>query len=382
MFKKFKACICLTGIITISVASQSFAQTLTVDTKVLNVRSQPIVSSQKIGTIKQNEEYEILNVTEQWVQISINNKEGWVSKEYVKINDEKEINQETVIKQEQTSIKRVTTSILNIREANSTSAKKIGTVKMGQNVNVIETIDNWDKIQVDGITGWVCNTYLIEATQETIVENEQDNQEENIILKTAVINTSLLNVRSDCDVQSKKIGSLKKNAVVAIIGEENGWYKIKYNNQYGYISSDYTVNKDIQISRGSHTRGERPSVAAQTATTLALQYVGCKYVWGGTSPNGFDCSGLVYYVYKDYVPNLGRSARPQATTGTTIEKDKLIMGDLVFFGEDGGKTVTHVGIYVGDGIFVHAANSKRGVVTDSLLSGYYDKNFLHAKRII
>ena len=375
MLKKLKVCICLTGVITLSVAGQSFAQTLTVNTDVLNVRSQPMVSSQKIGSIKINEEYEILDKADGWLQINFNNNKGWVSEEYVNVNDEVEVNEEVSSQGETSKIKKVSTSVLNVRDGNSTFAKKIGTLKIGDEVKVIETINQWDKIEAKDISGWVCNTYLAEIEVDT-------QKEEDLILKTAVINTALLNVRAESDGQSKKIGSLKKNAVVAIVGEENGWYKIKYNNEYGYILSDYTVNKDIQISRGSYTRGERPSVAAQTATTLALQYVGCKYVWGGTSPNGFDCSGLVYYVYKDYVPNLGRSARPQATTGTTIEKENLIMGDLVFFGEDGGKTVTHVGIYVGDGIFVHAANSKRGVVTDSLLSGYYEKNFLHAKRIV
>lgn len=375
MLKKLKVCICLTGVITLSVAGQSFAQTLTVNTDVLNVRSQPMFSSQKIGSIKINEEYEILDKADGWLQINFNNNKGWVSEEYVNVNDDVEVNEEVSSQGETSKIKKVSTSVLNVRDGNSTFAKKIGTLKIGDEVKVIETINQWDKIEAKDISGWVCNTYLAEIEVDT-------QKEEDLILKTAVINTALLNVRAESDAQSKRIGSLKKNAVVAIVGEENGWYKIKYNNEYGYILSDYTVNKDIQISRGSYTRGERPSVAAQTATTLALQYVGCKYVWGGTSPNGFDCSGLVYYVYKDYVPNLGRSARPQATTGTTIEKENLIMGDLVFFGEDGGKTVTHVGIYVGDGIFVHAANSKRGVVTDSLLSGYYEKNFLHAKRIV
>ena len=390
MLKRFKKVLCMTAVVSCTFATCSLASTLTVDTKALNVRNEPQITGQKIGVVKQNEQFEILETKDSWLKIDFKGKEGWVSSDYVIVkedvtqNEEEESNNVDIDESQiQKVIKEVTASSLSVRQGASTSAKRIAVIKKGVKVEVIETINGWDNIVYGDIQGWAYNEYLTNVDVPSTLDNEdaEQTEEEDQILKTAVINTSALNVRKESNTSSKKIGSLKKNAIVAIVGEENGWYKIRYNNQYGYISSEYTINKDITISRGSYDRGQRPTTVAQTATTLALQYVGCKYVWGGTSPNGFDCSGLVYYVYKDYVPNLGRSARPQATTGTTIEKENLVMGDLVFFGEDGGKTVTHVGIYVGDGIFVHAANSKRGVVTDTLLSGYYEKNFLHAKRI-
>lgn len=385
MLKKFKLCMCTSMVIALSAVNCSFASTAIIDTKVLNVRSSPVQTATKIGTVKLNEKYEILDTSDNWLKIGYNDDFGWICEDYVKIEDTSE--PENQVNSNETQYKVVNTTTLNVRDSNSVSAGKIGTVKFGQKVEILETINEWDKIVFNNSTGWVCNTYLnvVEDKIVDIVDNEviNDNQEtEDIVLKTAVINTTKLNVRASATTDSDKIGSLTKNAIVAIVGEEDGWYKIKYNNKYGYISSEYTLNKDITISRGSHTRGDKATTIAETATTLAMQYVGCKYVWGGTSPNGFDCSGLVYYVYKDYVPNLPRSATPQAKIGTTVEKENLVMGDLVFFGEDGGSIVTHVGIYVGDGIFVHAANSKRGVVTDSLMSGYYDKNFLFAKRIV
>lgn len=380
MLKKMKLGICMGAVLSLGLTSCCFASTGVIDTKTLNVRSEPIQTSQKVGTVKLGQKYEILQKDNNWGEITFNNKTGWICLDYVKMEEEQV--KETETKQEEQTkniVKYVNVSTLNVRTQNTVDSKKIGTLKYNTKVQVLETINDWDKICADNITGWVCNTYLIE------VNNEEDNanqQLESAVLKTAVVKSSSLNVRKESNTDSENLGSLKKNAVVAIVGEENGWYKIRYNNEYGYIWSEYTQNKDITISRGAHTRGEKTLTIAEKATTLALQYVGCKYVWGGTSPNGFDCSGLVYYVYKDYVPGLGRSARPQAKTGTTIDKKDLIMGDLVFFGEDGGSDVTHVGIYIGDGIFVHAANSRRGVVTDTLLSGYYDKNFLHAKRIV
>ncbi len=396
MQKKIKICICMIIVLSLGLVNYCFASTATVNTKTLNVRCEPYQTAQKLGVVKLGQKYEVLEKSGNWVKINFNDADAWICADYVNL-DETEENTNDVEKEEiknedneVKNFKKVTASVLNIRISASSSAKKIGIVKYGTEVEVLETINDWDRIVVNNLTGWVCNLYLKASNKEVVNSEEQDTNSSNtasddeqiVVLKTAVVNTSTLNVRKDANTQSQKLGSLNKNAVVAIVGEENGWYKIKYNNQYGYISSEYTLNKDITISRGSYSRGEKPTTIAETATTLALQYVGCKYVWGGTSPNGFDCSGLVYYVYKDYVPNLGRSARPQAKTGTTIEKENLVMGDLVFFGENGGSTVTHVGIYVGDGIFVHAANSKRGVVTDTLLSGYYSKNFLHAKRIV
>lgn len=116
----------------------------------------------------------------------------------------------------------------------------------------------------------------------------------------------------------------------------------------------------------------------------ALDYVGCRYVRGGQGPNKFDCSGFVYYVYKNFGYSLKPGARNQwSILDKSVKKADLLPGDLLFFsrnGRSGG--IFHVGIYIGDGQFVHAANSRKGVIVSDLDEDWYARRYLGAKRAI
>lgn len=108
--------------------------------------------------------------------------------------------------------------------------------------------------------------------------------------------------------------------------------------------------------------------------------IGVKYRYGGTTPEGFDCSGFVRYVYKQLGIELPRSSREMIKIGRKVAKDELRPGDLVFFNTN-GKSVSHVGIYMGNNKFVHSSTSK-GVVYTSLDSEYYAKRYVGARRIL
>jgi len=116
----------------------------------------------------------------------------------------------------------------------------------------------------------------------------------------------------------------------------------------------------------------------------AKYYKGGKYIWGGTTPQGFDCSGYVQYLYKKHKVNLPRTAWLQSQKGTEIKKKDLQKGDLLFFLTDKsrGIPVTHVGIYIGNNEFIHAASTKKGIIISPINRGYYSKKFLFAKRIL
>ncbi len=116
----------------------------------------------------------------------------------------------------------------------------------------------------------------------------------------------------------------------------------------------------------------------------AKYFKGGKYVWGGTTPQGFDCSGYVQYLYKKHNVNLPRTAWAQSKKGQSVAKNSLEKGDLLFFLTDKkrGIPVTHVGIYLGNGQFIHAASKKKGIIISPVHNGYYSNKFVSAKRVI
>lgn len=108
--------------------------------------------------------------------------------------------------------------------------------------------------------------------------------------------------------------------------------------------------------------------------------IGTKYVSGGVSTNGFDCSGFTMYVFDKIGIDLPHQSGSQYQMGTAVSRDEMRPGDLVFFNTS-GKGVSHVGIYVGDGRFAHASSS-RGVTISSLSDSYYVNRYVGAKRIM
>ena len=115
----------------------------------------------------------------------------------------------------------------------------------------------------------------------------------------------------------------------------------------------------------------------------AKYFKGGRYVWGGTTPEGFDCSGYVQYLYKKHNVNLPRTAWAQSKKGEAVEIRNLQKGDLLFFLTDKkrGIPVTHVGIYMGDGNFIHAASKKKGIIVSPLTHGHYAETFVSARRV-
>jgi cell wall-associated NlpC family hydrolase len=114
---------------------------------------------------------------------------------------------------------------------------------------------------------------------------------------------------------------------------------------------------------------------------LIPQEMGKPYKWGATGPDSFDCSGLVYYLYGKLGISLPRVAADQAKAGTYVPKSDLSYGDLVFFITD-GKSVSHVGIYVGNGEFVHAPSSGKVIRVSTLETGYFADRYHTARRVI
>lgn len=192
-----------------------------------------------------------------------------------------------------------------------------------------------------------------------------------------VVDTDSLNVRAYADSDAPVIAELCKYEYVKINWIESDWVCVAYNNDglMGYVSSDY-----INIFEGEMPMS---SGAGQAAVNVAAQFLGVPYVWGGTSPSGFDCSGLMQYVYKQLGYSINRVAADQMKNGIPVSRENLQPGDLVgFYSSPGGGYIGHIGMYVGNGIMIHAPHTGDVVKYTSIDSGYYSSRFAGGRRII
>ncbi|WP_373032239.1 C40 family peptidase [Sulfurovum sp.] len=139
-----------------------------------------------------------------------------------------------------------------------------------------------------------------------------------------------------------------------------------------------------EIAKKAGTTYQISKLDKQKLLEDAKYFKGGKYVWGGTTPEGFDCSGYVQYLYKKHNINLPRTAWQQSKQGQVVERSDLQKGDLLFFLTDKkrGIPITHVGIYIGNGNFIHAASKNKGIIISPLTHGSYAETFVSARRVV
>ena len=287
------------------------------------------------------------------------------------------------------------------------TSMKMEKLTIGTEVTVVDVTCNWIYVSVNGKTGWI-RKELLTKTKDKNENNNKDNDkktEENNLNKTGYITTDGINFREKADTDSKVLKTFATNAKVTILKEEGNWYKIKHNDKEGYVLKTYVSEKKVaEVTSRSSARREETSTTqveekkqeeTKTETTtketsskgsevvaMAKKYLGSRYVYGGSSPSGFDCSGFTMYIYKQFGVSLPHSATAQSSKGTKVEKKDLQPGDIVFFTDyKTGKGIGHCGIYVGGGSFIHASTEKTGVITSSIYSGSHVKRYVKAVRI-
>ncbi len=144
-----------------------------------------------------------------------------------------------------------------------------------------------------------------------------------------------------------------------------------------------TENPPIERpSRGGAVKEETkevevpPSASSNAVIAYASKFLGTPYLWGGTTPAGFDCSGFTQYVYRHFGVSLGRTTKNQIKDGVAVSRDKLQPGDLVFYGQNG--IPSHMGIYIGNGKYIHAPQTGEVVK----VSSYERKDYITARRVL
>lgn len=177
-----------------------------------------------------------------------------------------------------------------------------------------------------------------------------------------VITANSIDVYEDVDnYYENVIGTLKSGDNVAILDTFGDWCRIGYGEKTAYVDIKCISSDEDVIDTYINELILRPQIIE-----YAKDYLGIPYVYGGTSPSGFDCSGFVQYVYAHFNISLPRVTYSQINCGEFVVNDDLEMGDLLFF--RGG---SHVGIYAGEGMYIHAPSTGRTISLDPLTRNVY-----------
>ena len=284
----------------------------------------------------------------------------------------------------------VTASSLRLRSSASSNSQTLDYAPGNDVAVVLGKSGSWYKVNYNLQIGYMHQDYLKYTTRE-------DGE-----LGYGKINGNNVKIRSGPGTSYPILTAAYIGDKAYIIGINNQWFKVIFGEHIGYIRSDYVdlteipyENQDSSKSplffRGGVSTGIKPSVEAlqgSTGSTLASKiintakkYIGVPYKWGGTTPKGFDCSGYVQYVFNAHGIELPRTSREQySSAGYKVSKSNLQPGDLVFFNTN-GKGVSHVGIYIGDGQFIHSGTTK-GVVIADLFGAYWSNLYLGARRVL
>ena len=300
-----------------------------------------------------------------------------------------------------TGVAFVAASSLRLRKSPSTKSDTLAYAYRNEVVVTLGKTGSWYRVLYNLQEGYMHEDYLEVVTVE------------NVELGYGKVNGSNVNMRTGPSTSYKSLGRSQRGDLAYIIGINKQWYKVIWNDQICYIRSDYlTLTEKPYENRGAlrgpiffkhgkrfgpkvtvanfkasenYIAPEQPETPEMNATAASIvatakTCLGVRYKWGGESMSGFDCSGLVQYVFKKNGINLGRTIKKQYEAGTPLSKNELQAGDLVFFQNTYTSGLSHVGIYIGNGEFIHASSD--GVMTSELSNSYWSKHYYGACRIL
>jgi len=222
------------------------------------------------------------------------------------------------------------------------------------------------------------NDVNIQVNDYLSTTSESETQVE-VTVKSGIVTADILNIRSGPSTNDAILGKLASGTNVDIIEETSGWYQIKFDDNTAYVSSEYV---ELNSTESGLITTFTSLPVGSDIVAYAEKYIGVPYQYGGTTPNGFDCSGFVKYVMDYFGYTLPHSSNEQYSYGTRVEKSQIMIGDLVFFIYPGSTRISHVGIYVGDGNFIHSPIQGQSVKIDSLETGYFANCYYGATRVV
>lgn len=355
-----------------------------------------------------------------WYQVQYTGQNGWIDADFISAR-------------KLTSYATVTFTDgggVRLRDNTDTNANVIGMVPEGAIVLIVDgpkfNQDGtpWYHVNHAGKHGYLMGTFLVPTngpapvtpptdtttkTTDVTVMKAPDVKEGDTVKVTSTDNAGV-RMRDDAGYSADVLTILEEGTVVTVAGKVttdtkgNSWVPVSFDSTKGFVVGPYlTKTSDAptkktplpappsvsQTNQPASNAASAPQSAPATATSLgakivaeAMKYVGYPYVWAGASPSGFDCSGFVMYIAQKVAgQNISHSIGQQASSGQYVSKENLQPGDLVFFANTYTAGLSHAGIYIGAGRFVHAENEGTGVVVSNITGGYYGPKYYTARRL-
>ena len=356
----------------------------------LNIRSGPSKDAEIVGQALPAERYEVLSEADGWVEIN----SGYISADYCEVkyalNEGRKLDLKAqAINQYDNLVIFKKSGYMNVRSTpeNKGDDNVIGKLTSKAAGDIIETLDGWYKIKSGTVTGYIAADPELIATGQEAKDLAMQNA-----TQMAIITTDVLNVRVEPNTDSKIWTQIVKDERNPVVDQQDGWVQIDLGSvdaedgsqdgdEKAYISTRdnnvevrYALNEAIKFtpakdsSSGASSDGSGSSTKQSRRSQLvnyALQFVGNRYVWGGTSlTNGVDCSGFTMRVMEKFGVSLPHYSGSQAQMGKKVTSATMKPGDLIFYAGSNGK-VNHVAIYIGNGRIVHAASRRSGIKTST-----------------
>lgn len=322
-------------------------------TATLNVRKGPSAETEKLASVSEGDRVQSFDTESEYIKIKTsNNIEGYVLAEYVSDSLPP-------------VYKYVNADKLNIRKGPSAETEKLGALEKGNRVQCFEVEGEYIKIKTSGnIEGYVLAEYVTDSLPPVY----------------RYINADKLNVRKGPSAETEKLATLTMGNRVQFIEKQGDWALIITSSGIqGYCLAKYVVTENVSISRSSTSLPYNADTAS-AIIEYAKQFLGVPYVYGGSTPKGFDCSGFTQYVYAKFNIKVPRSAKEYAGSGVKVDRTNIKPGDILLFDRYNDYTLGHVGIYIGSNQFIHASSSKGKVVIGNLST--YGGNILGIRRVI